>query len=142
MIKEFEMYHGIVLSKLVHINNNIEISSDVNNDNSSYILNKSCGLYIKFSKKRLTPWTFTFNFEHNNAIESLSSLTTTGYVVFVCGNDGICCVEFQEFFFAIGQMVEGDKKSISISRFKKEQYLVSGSNYEISHKFSNFDIKL
>lgn len=142
MIKEYEMYHGIVLSKLVHINNNIEISSDINNDNSSYIVNQNCGLYVKFSKKRLTPWTFTFNYEHFNAIKSLSLLTPMGYVVFVCGNDGVCCVNFQEFFFAIGSMVEENMKSISISRFKKEQYQVNGSNNEISHKFANFDIKL
>lgn len=142
MIKEFEQYHGIALSRLAHRLGELKISTDVNSDNSSYILNDSCGLYIKFSKKRLTPWQFTFNSEHYTSIEILAQSIEKGYVVFVCGMDGLCCVSFDDFFYIINGIEDGMSKSVSISRFKKQQYQVSGTDNEIRKKFADSEMTL
>lgn len=142
MIKEFEQFHGIALSRLVHRLGEIKISTDVNSDNSSYVLNGTCGLYIKFSKKRLTPWQFTFNSTHYSSIEQLANVTKTGYVIFICGMDGLCCINFEEFFYIVNRIEDGMVKSVSISRYKKQQYHVSGTDNEIKRKFADGEIQL
>ena len=52
MIKEFEFYHGVVLSRLIHSGSSITIKTHKTDSNASYILNNSIGLYIKHSKKK------------------------------------------------------------------------------------------
>ena len=53
------------------------------------------GVYVKFSKKRITPWQFTFNSGHYNDILSLVKVNMKVFIVLVCGMDGICCIDFQ-----------------------------------------------
>lgn len=142
MVKEFEQYHGIVLSRLAHNSGELKISTDINSDNSSYILNDICGIYIKFSKKRLTPWQFTFNSDHYDSIKKLAEKTDKGYVVFVCGFDGLCCLSFEEFFFIIQNIDFDAAKSVSISRFKNQQYQVNGTDNEIKRKFADSELDL
>lgn len=142
MTKEFEQYHGIVLSRLIHSYGELEISSDINSDNSSYLINNQCGIYIKYSKKRITPWQFNFNFEHYNAIINLMKVSKIGYVIFVCGFDGLCCVNFNDFLYIINGIDENCSKSVSISRFKNQQYKVSGTDNELSRKYADGEIDL
>lgn len=142
MIKEFEQFHGIAISRLTHKFGEITISTDVNCDNSSYILNGTCGIYIKFSKKRLTPWQFTFNSEHYTSIKQLADRSVKGYVVFVCGMDGLCCLSFEDFFCIVNGIEQGMAKSVSISRFKKQQYQVKGTDNEIKRKFADGEMTL
>jgi len=142
MIKEFEMFHGIVLSRLTHKFGQIQISSMVNGDNSSYVINGSIAIYIKFSKKRLTPWQFTFTNEHFNKIMVLSNQYPKVYVVFVCNDDGICCISLEEFLINITNIEVNCTKSILISRSKNEQYGVSGTDGKLKYKISDSNICL
>jgi hypothetical protein len=142
MVKDFEKYHGIALTRFAHSFGEIKINSNINQDNSSYIINDFLGLYIKFSKKRLTPWQFTFNYEHNKCINDLSQICDKGYVVFICNNDGICCITFDEYFKLISNVESELAKSISISRFKNEKYQVSGTDGVLKGKISDSYIEL
>lgn len=142
MIKEFEIFHGVVFSRLTHKFGQIKINSLVNGDNSSYVINDSIALYIKFSRKRLTPWQFTFSDEHFNSIITLSNQFSKVYIVFVCNDDGICCISLEEFLFNIVNIEENSTKSILISRAKNEQYGVSGTDGKLKYKISDSNICL
>lgn len=142
MIKAFEKYHGSVFCRLIHKYGEMKIAANINQDNSSYLINDSLGIYVKFSTKRLTPWQFTFNEQHYKSIINLFKLCDVGYVIFVCNDDGLCCVDFKDYFKLISDLREGQTKSISISRFKNEQYYVSGSDGELKNKISESTISL
>lgn len=98
MIKEFEFYHGVVFSKLIH-NPNCKITSIKlynHRSNSSYILNNNVGIYIKYSTKRLTPWRFSFQKIHQGEILELQNAFPKVYILLVCGEDGIVTLSFEE----------------------------------------------
>lgn len=137
MIKDYEKYHGIALTRFVHNLGEIKVVSNINQDNSSYIINDYLGIYIKFSKKRITPWQFTFNADHNKCVKNLAQTCDKGYVVFVCNDDGICCIPFSDYFNLISLIDEQQTKSISISRFKNEKYHVSGTDGKLKQKISD-----
>ncbi len=137
MIKEYEKYHGIALSRFINIHRDLRIRCNINNDNSSYIFGDEVGIYIKYSKKRLSPWQFNFDYSHFNSIENLKKRFKNGYVVFVCKDDGICCVPFDDFSCLINSIDEKNNKTIQISRMKREKYKVTGTDGEIKHKFAD-----
>lgn len=140
MIKDYEQYHGIALSRIAHKYGKLNISTDFNNDNSSYLLNNEIGLYIKFSKKRLTPWQFSFNADHYQDILKLAENTKSGYLALVCGFDGVCCISFDDFFYLINGIERGTIKSISVARFKNQQYQVTGSDNQLKRKIADSEI--
>ena len=137
MIKDNEKYHGVVFARLTHINNEIKISSKINNDNNSYIINDKIGIYVKYSKKRLTPWLFTFNKEQYSYVKKLILIAKNGYVVLVCNNDGICCVDFKQFLIVINKIDNDQTKSINITRYKNQMYEVSGTDGKINQKVAD-----
>ena len=74
MIKEFEFYHGVILAKLVHgINTSVLIQTFPSRSNSSYIVNKNIGLFIKYSTKRMSPWRFSFAKDHQDEILNIKN---------------------------------------------------------------------
>ncbi len=142
MIKEYEQYHGMALCRLAHKFSGYKISTNVNDDNSSYLINDTFGVYIKYSKKRLTPWTFAFNSEHYKAILKLVNNQQQVFILLVCGMDGICCIDYVEFSQVISSIIDNEIKYVSVSRFKNQQYQVSGTDGEIKHKFADSDMLL
>lgn len=142
MVKDYEKYHGIVFTRFVHNLGEIKISSNINNDNSSYVLNDKIGLYLKLSKKRVTPWQFTFTCEHDSIINELLGGFQKGYVVLVCNNDGICCIKYTEYLQVITTIQQNQSKSISISRMKNEMYQVVGTDGILKYKLPDGYIEL
>lgn len=140
MIKEYEQFHGMALCRLAHKFREYKISSNVNDDNSSYLINDNLGIYIKYSKKRLAPWTFTFNSEHYEAINRLAKAQQQVFIIFVCGMDGICCIDYLDFCQVVSKVMVNEVKYVSVSRFKNQQYQVSGTDGEIKHKFADTDM--
>lgn len=141
-IKDFEKHHGVVFSRLIHMYEGIKITADINQDNSSYIINDKLGFYIKHSAKRLTPWQFTFKAQHHQSITKLNKLYGNGYVVFVCNSDGICAITFKDYFKLIRDIEDEQIKNISVSRLKNEQYSVSGTDGELEHKIQDNNFQL
>jgi len=142
MIKVFEKYHGSAFSRLINKYGALKITANINQDNSSYIINNCLGIYIKFSTKRLTPWQFTFTEQHHKSIVNLSQLGEDNYLIFVCNDDGLCCITFKEYFNLISDITESLTKSIIITRFKNEKYYVSGSDGELKNKISDSCIEM
>lgn len=139
MIKEFEFFHGLVFARMIHsMNESILIRSFPTDSNSSYIINDSIGIYIKYSTKRMTPWRFTFKQEHQNEIEEMKKSLEKVFLILVCNDDGIVCLSYKE----LKQILDGHHDPIewiSADRHKREMYAVNGSNGELRFKIGPND---
>ena len=134
MIREFELYHGAVLGKLIRAENDLVIEQYPGfGRNSAYVINKRVGLYVKYSTNRLTPWTFTFKQEHQDEIFEMKSVLEDVFVALVCHHNGIVCVSHGE----LKQMLDNEhdpSEWIRASRHIREKYSVSGSNGRLGYK--------
>jgi hypothetical protein len=108
-------------------------------NNCSYIINESAGIYIKYSKQRLTEWRFTFSEDHVREITEMRERLGQVYITLVCNKDGICCLDWPEFTTVISTESESYPKWIAVSRMRGEKYSVRGSDGELKHKIGNID---
>ena len=131
-------FHGAALIKVIR--HELYSSVKVYEENDcSYLINDKSGIYIKYSQNKIAPWTFTFSEDHVRQIEEMSEKLVEVYVILVCGKDGICCLNLQEFTTVISTENVIYPKWISVSRAKGEKYAVWGRDGELKHKIGNSD---
>lgn len=139
MINEFNFFHGAVFTELVHhCSQSISICSLDDSENSAYVINDRVGLYIKYSKKRLTPWTFTFLMKHQDTIKKLKDFYGEVVVVLVCNDDGIVGLSFDELKYILDHNHE-DVEWVRVSRSKRSMYQVSGTDGDLNFKIARDD---
>ena len=139
MIKEFEIFHGIVLSRLIHNSNkHFTVEEYPSKYNSSYIINGNIGIYIKYSKKRLSPWRFSFTKEHQDEIYQMKKLLKDTFVVFVCQHDGIAALSYKELKNVLNKKHE-EVEWAAIKRRTREKYSISGSDGKLKFKIGESD---
>ena len=144
MIKEFEFYHGALFSRIFHGSKSaVSVKLFESASNSSYIVNGTVGIYVKYSSKRMTPWRFTFRKEHQNEIELMKKHCERVFLLLVCYDDGVVCLSYQE----LKQILDNQHDPIewiSATRHKREMYAVKGSNGELDFKIgqNQFPAKL
>ncbi len=131
-------FHGAALIRVIRHELFSSIRVYTNND-CSYLVNDSSGIYIKYSQKALTPWSFTFSQDHVHEIGEMNQRLGQVYVVLICNEDGICCLNWQEFATVISTESKTYPKWISVSRMKGEKYSVWGRDGELRHKVGNID---
>lgn len=128
MIREIEHYHGAILARLVRAaRDDLATISLTSSGRSSYVVGGTVGLYVKHSTSRLTPWSFSFQRDHQLELRSLSESCAAVFVVLVCGSDGIVCLsasELARIFDSEHQPAEW----VKASRRKREKYLVTSSD--------------
>ena len=133
MLKEFEFYHGVVLSRLVHGSVPIQINTYPTDSNASYVLDNSTGLYIKHSTKRMTPWRFSFQKKHQNEIYEMRKKFSEIFLILVCGDDGIVTLSYKELKKILDEQHD-EVEWIAVSRRSREKYTVTGSNGKLKYK--------
>lgn len=133
MLKKFEFYHGVVLSRLVNGNVPVQIHTYLTKSNASYVLNDSVGLYIKHSTKRMTPWHFSFQERHQNEIQEMKDKFTEVFLVLVCGDDGLVTLSFEELKELLDEQHD-EVEWVAVSRRPREKYAVSGSDGKLKYK--------
>lgn len=134
MIKDFELYHGAVLSRIVHFHNQENALRRFHEDNNaSYVINKTTGIYVKFSKKRMSPWMFTFKHIHIREILEMQCDLENVFIVLVCGMDGFACLSFQELKSVLDESHE-EVEWVSVSRGAREMYSVKGRDGKLTFK--------
>lgn len=139
MIKEFEFYHGVVFTKLIHAcNGQILFKPYPTASNSSYILNNDIGLYIKHSAKRMSPWRFSMQKIHQDEILNMKNHLTEVFLLLVCGEDGIVTLSFNELKQILND-AHGDIEWISASRNPRKEYTIKGSDGILSRKVGKSD---
>ncbi len=140
MLKEFQFYHGVVFSKILHSTlERVTLQSFPTPDNASYILNRKVGIYIKYSSKRLSPWRFSFAKRHQDEILELKKKAGKVFLVLVCNDDGIVILSYRELKKILNKKHE-DAEWISVSRNKRKMYSVKGSDGELNFKIGLNDI--
>lgn len=137
MTKEFEQYHGIVFAKLLHgTPEPVCIGFYPSKGNSSYVLgDEKAGLYIKHSTKRTSPWRFTFSKAHQDEILEMQQKFGEVFVALVCRDDGVVILNFQELKSILDHN-HGETEWVAVSRGRRTQYSVSGSDGELDFKVS------
>jgi len=135
-MKNFEFFHGAAIVKVVY-SNYFKMIEKFGKNNASYLLDEKIGLYIKYSQKRMSPWVFTFDEEHVCEIKDLFSLLGNVFIAFVCNDDGIPCIDWQEFSAIISVENKNYPKWIRCDRKKNEKYYVYGSDGDLKHKIGN-----
>lgn len=144
MIKDFEFFHGLVFARILHATQrSLSLRPFQSLSNCSYIVNETIGIYIKYSSKRMTPWRFTFLKEHQDEIELMRNDGLKVYLVLVCNDDGIVCLNHSE----LKQILDSQHAPIewiSATRHKREMYAVKGSDGELDCKIgqNEFPAKL
>jgi hypothetical protein len=139
MIKEFEFYHGVVFSKLIHgSEKEILIKQYPTESNASYVLNNDIGLYIKHSTKRMSPWRFSLQKIHQDEILEMKNKLREVFIILVCGEDGLVTLSFDELKKILND-VHGDVEWISATRNPRKEYTVKGSDGSLGRKVGKSD---
>ena len=133
----YTFFHGSALVRLIQDLRTRGI--ELYRGNHCYLVNKKAGIYLKHSTKRISPWHFTFLPEHLNEITTIESERKAFFLVLICNDDGICCLDYQEIaqLILVGNMDQ--TKSIRVSRSTHEKYAVSGSDGKLKCKIGNND---
>lgn len=126
MISETERYHGQVFSLIVRSEHKVDITKFSDNNNSSYVIN-GVGLFIKYSTKRMSPWSFTFLGRHQDDIEKMRNDLGNVVIALVCGDDGVASLTHQELKAVLDQNHE-IVEHVRISRPPRGKYKISGSD--------------
>ncbi len=139
MIKEFEFYHGVIFTKLIHASeNSLIIKSYPTESNASYIINEKVGIYIKHSAKRMSPWQFNFHKDHQNEIFQMKSEFENVFLLLVCGEDGVVVLNYDELKILLDN-IHGDVEWIRAARNRNQEYKVNGSDGGLERKIGKSD---
>jgi hypothetical protein len=87
----------------------------------------SAGLFVKTSMKRVSPWAYTFQKEHQDEILELKKECGEVFVVFVNGDDGIAGITFDQLKQILDYNHE-QQEWVRISRKLRETYRISGND--------------
>ena len=139
MIKEFAFYHGASLAMLLHYGaDSLRIEQYPSSDNSSYVVNNTIGVYIKYSTKRMSPWHFFFENKHKTELVKMASKYRLVVVMLVCRDDGVVGLTLNEFE-QIAEISNDATQWISITRRPREKYSVKGTKGRLSYKIAMTD---
>ena len=142
MLKEYEFYYGSVLARLISkCNQSIEVKTYASKSNSSFVLNDCVGLYIKFSTHRLSPWRFTFQKDHQDEFSEMKSELDDVFLILVCETDGIVALSFSEVKSILDENHLATEW-VSVTRRKREQYTVKGSDGTLDFKVAESDFPM
>ena len=93
-INEYEFANGVVLNGLLKSGKSIKITEFPTTSKNSFRLNDNkVGIYIKHSKKVISPWRFTFLKEHQEEFKAMGELCDNVFLILVCGKDGIASIK-------------------------------------------------
>ena len=137
-VKEIEYYYGAVFYRLINSKCSLIINPLDYETKGFFIINNSIPLYIKYTAKRLTPWSFSFFKVHQDDFQRAKDEYGVAFVAFVCGSDGICCLEYEDFKKVLDYVHE-DVEWVRISRKKGESYGIKGTDGKIRGKISDCD---
>lgn len=135
-IKQVEFYHGAALTRLIRDSKQSFTIGMHESLRSAYILNESICLYFKYSSDRLSPWTFSFNHDHQNDILTLQAEYSAVFVVLICGQDGIACLDGREYRALLDDNIRGTEW-IKASRSARQKYSLSGSDAQKELKLAD-----
>lgn len=128
MIGEKEAAHGAALARLIqNAGSAVTIESWSTVSRSAYVVNDRVGLYMKYSTKRLSPWTFEFAPEHALELDGLRQVVDTVWLVLVCGPVGVVSENWDVVRDRTLATRDDGSFSLSISRRPGQKFRLSGA---------------
>ena len=136
---EFNSYHGIALCRIVHEDRVKSIKLYPTPSNSSYMINEEIGVFIKYSTKRMSPWRFTFQWEHRTELGEMCESLKAVFVVLVCRDDGVACLNYHELIAVLGELdaIKEVTQWLAVARKPREKYRINGSHGSLKHKIAD-----
>jgi len=133
-------YHGAAIIRILQDERCKSVEDYFDQDNSSYIVSGKYGIYIKYSEKRMSPWSFNFQDRHRKKILELFSKYDKCFILLVCSDIGVCCLNKTDLHRVI-DLGGGSNfpKTISISKRKREKYKISGTDGDLKYKIGDND---
>jgi hypothetical protein len=132
----YTFFHGSALVRLIQEN---RITSIKSLSKDTYTINGDTCLFFKHSTKRLSPWSFTFLPSHINHIHKIYKKYDKVFIILICNDDGVCCLNFDEFSRIIFVGDFNKAKHLSISRTPRQKYTVSGADGRLDYKIGSSD---
>jgi hypothetical protein len=133
---KYEKYHGAALLRLIH--KGIESIKLITGKNG-YLINSTTYVYMKFSEKTTSPWRFTFMPQHIKELSEIRKTIPEMFIVLICGEDGICCLSYQELSRLIHIGIDDKNKVVTMHRRERNKYSVSGTDGTLNYKIGNTD---
>jgi hypothetical protein len=133
MISDVDRYQGIVFRQLLlTAGRPLTIgTADETGRVDCFRVERSAFL-IKFSRKRLSPWQFSFTVDQVSEIEELSRKFGSVWLMLVCGIDGVVGIRAAEFNGIIATP-PGGVASIRVSRSRNSMYRISGNEKDLPY---------
>ena len=145
-INEYQFFNGVVLNNLIRndlnkLNKPIKIDDFPAIGNNAFKKNdKKIGIYIKYSKKIISPWRFTFLKEHQDEFKIMNELCENSFLILVCNKDGIASIKYKDIKKVLDEHHE-EAEWISASRLKRESYAIKGSDGKLKFKINLRDFQ-
>jgi hypothetical protein len=137
MIADYKLYHGAVLADIVD-RANIPITIEETEEQGrllNYKLNGRVGLQIKFTTKRMRPWSFSFTERHVSDLGNMDATLDAAFLVLVCGSDGIVAIRATDVLASLKGISVG-QSWLRLERRKREHYRVHGPLGELPQRYS------
>jgi hypothetical protein len=124
-----EFYEGAALHKLVR-SGAIET---IRCDSPYFVVNERVWIYLKYSTRGRSPWSFTFTAQEQQLIGEQGKCRRL-ILGLVCGADGVAALEYTRYV-AIASLRE-TSIGLSCSRKYNEHYAISGPDGEMTGKIA------
>lgn len=132
-------YYGRVLYQLITDKKNFKITTFPTQSANSYSINDNqIGLHIKYLRRNSSPWNFTFTKQQQEELRIMYEMHDHCFLVFVCGDDGITCIHYDELKIVLDEFYE-EQEWVKLSRLSGQSYSVSGKDGKLNHKLRNSD---
>ena len=89
------------------------------------------GLFLKRSRKRISPWRYTFSKDNQHEIERLLNETNYLFVLLITDQEGVAVIDYPMLKMLLDDHFE-ESESISVSRKLRENYRVSGTDGKLN----------
>ena len=148
-INDEKLKHGFVISQVVfeiseNSENTVNVSEDLTRSGYQVLVenkgDRVCefGLFIKYSKKRNSPWRYSFMEDHQVAIDLMKEAYGEVFIAFINKDDGVACVNYE----LLKQLLDDNHEAIewvAVRSGLNKQYSLSGKDGKLDKKISRSD---
>jgi hypothetical protein len=135
MLDDLELIQGAVLRQIV-----VGASAPVRiaplekaGRTNTFVVNEDVGLHVKHSRKRMSPWLFTFHVDQLSELLDVQQNYRNSFVALVCGTDGIATLDLTSLRSIIN-FDSSEQAWVRVTRQPRSMYGITGNSSDLSHK--------
>jgi hypothetical protein len=134
MLPDYGRYYGSAFTHIIdHFPAPVTIARLNVEVQGYYLLNGKVPLYIKFSRSRRGPWTFTFHSEHQLQYQKITDEFGDCVLALICGKDGIAALDRAQVREVLDDQFE-EQEAIIVRRKLNQMYSIGGTNGKLPSK--------